>query len=350
MIDVVVIGAGISGLSAARYLAAIGLTVVVLEKSRGVGGRAATRRIDKPHGETHLLVFDHGAQFFAARDPQFREQVDEWISGGVCFEWATGFYTWDGTSLQLPDKQWEAPRYACHEGMSALGKHLGTGFLIRRDFRVGWVKESRQGWHIGAAESSPGEALEARALFCSAPVPQSLELLGEHLSEEHRALMGNMRYGRCLAVMAFFETMPAIPDWRAIQVRDPGSSLSWISWDSSKRYPDAPRGSFVLHASPEFSARQELSAGEAQEQAQKVMLQDATQIVGSWFATHSFTARHLWRYAIPLVSGLPAGFLNAQCVHPLYLVGDGMCGGRIEGAWLSGRRAAEHFLKRFEEA
>jgi predicted NAD/FAD-dependent oxidoreductase len=41
----VVVGAGIAGLSAAEVLQARGVTVVVLEKSRGVGGRLATRRI-----------------------------------------------------------------------------------------------------------------------------------------------------------------------------------------------------------------------------------------------------------------------------------------------------------------
>ena len=213
MHDVAVIGAGLSGLSAARHLAQSGLDVVVLEKSRGVGGRAATRRMDSPSGETTPLIFDHGAQFFTARDPLFQKQVEEWISAGICFEWAKGFHTWDGTSLLLPEKKWEAPRYACHEGMSALGKHLGTGLLIRRDFRVGSLTENQKGWHIGPAESSPGEAIQARAVFSSAPVPQSLELLGEHFSEEDRDLMGNMTYGRCLVCMANFENMRAIPDW-----------------------------------------------------------------------------------------------------------------------------------------
>ena len=221
MHDVAVIGAGLSGLSAARHLAKSGLDVLVLEKSRGLGGRAATRRIEWPGPGGKSLIFDHGAQFFTARNPLFRQQVQEWISAGICFEWASGFHTWDGLSLKPPDKQWEAPRYACHQGLSALGKDLGTGLLIRRGFRVGSVRGNRNGWLLSPAESGHGEAVQARAVICSAPVPQTLEILGEQFSEANRKLLGTMAYGRSLAVMAFFDQMPAAPEWKGVQIRDP---------------------------------------------------------------------------------------------------------------------------------
>ena len=60
--DVIVIGAGVSGLLAAARCATASSRVVVFDKGRGVGGRLATRRTDSG-------VFDHGAQFFTARDP-----------------------------------------------------------------------------------------------------------------------------------------------------------------------------------------------------------------------------------------------------------------------------------------
>lgn len=50
---VAVFGAGLSGLAAAGRLAAAGHEVCVLEKSRGLGGRMATRR-------TEGTVLDHG--------------------------------------------------------------------------------------------------------------------------------------------------------------------------------------------------------------------------------------------------------------------------------------------------
>ena len=44
MIDIVVIGAGMSGIACARVLRAAGLPVRLIDKGRGVGGRMATRR------------------------------------------------------------------------------------------------------------------------------------------------------------------------------------------------------------------------------------------------------------------------------------------------------------------
>ncbi|NBX83769.1 FAD-dependent oxidoreductase [bacterium] len=60
-----VIGAGISGLASARALQDQGFSVAILEKSRGLGGRMATRRDENG-------LWDHGVP---------------WFSNGVRREW-----------------------------------------------------------------------------------------------------------------------------------------------------------------------------------------------------------------------------------------------------------------------
>src|SRR3712207_9580914 len=71
----IVVGAGISGLLAARELQAEGWRVTVLDKGRGVGGRMATRRVGGGN-------FDHGAQFFTVRGGRFAGLVEGWAAGG----------------------------------------------------------------------------------------------------------------------------------------------------------------------------------------------------------------------------------------------------------------------------
>ena len=60
MSDVVVIGAGMSGIACARALQAEGVPVRLIDKGRGIGGRMATRRTAVA-GKT--ITFDHGAQY-----------------------------------------------------------------------------------------------------------------------------------------------------------------------------------------------------------------------------------------------------------------------------------------------
>ena len=114
----IVVGAGLSGLMAARTLVARGWNVTVLDKGRGVGGRMATRRITTPDGAT--AIFDHGAQFFTVRDPVFGELVSDWVAQGVVREWCRGFGNDDGH-----------PRYVANNGMTALAKNLARDLDVR---------------------------------------------------------------------------------------------------------------------------------------------------------------------------------------------------------------------------
>ncbi len=68
--DIIIIGAGITGLSCARRLRQAGVPALVLERARGVGGRCATRRVE---GQP----VDHGVIFLHGSDPDFLAALDE---------------------------------------------------------------------------------------------------------------------------------------------------------------------------------------------------------------------------------------------------------------------------------
>eukprot|EP01037_Dinobryon_pediforme_P036569 gene36570-43577_t len=56
------------------------MSVVVFEKSHGLGGRMATRR-------TPFGTFDHGAQYFTARNDDFVAVVDDMRASGDSAAW-----------------------------------------------------------------------------------------------------------------------------------------------------------------------------------------------------------------------------------------------------------------------
>ncbi len=115
----VVVGAGISGLVAARELSAAGWQVVVLEEASGVGGRMATCRIGKG-------TFDHGAQFFTVRSERFERLVAGWLEANVVEEWTRGFA--DAEGKHNYDGH---PRYRGSEGMISIPRYLACGLDVR---------------------------------------------------------------------------------------------------------------------------------------------------------------------------------------------------------------------------
>lgn len=67
--DVVIVGAGLAGLAAARRLSDAGVDVAVLESNDSVGGRVRTDRIDG-------LILDHGFQLYNPAYPEAARVLD----------------------------------------------------------------------------------------------------------------------------------------------------------------------------------------------------------------------------------------------------------------------------------
>ena len=114
-----VIGAGMAGVSCARQLAQAGWSVTLLDKSRGWGGRMATRK-------TEFGSFDHGAQYFTVRDARFEQLVGE--LGELVQPWAPEtmrVLDQEGLALAASPAAAET-HWVASPGMSALARALGA--------------------------------------------------------------------------------------------------------------------------------------------------------------------------------------------------------------------------------
>jgi renalase len=308
----VVVGAGISGLLAAKTLNEIGWTVTVLDKSRGVGGRMATTRVGKGN-------FDLGAQFFTVRGARFADLVEDWLEAGVATEWTRGFADSEGR----PNED-GYPRYRGAEGMTSIPKYICRGLDVRTGERVVRVDDNDDGWEV-VCES--GSRVAGNALVLTAPVPQALDLVS---SGSYSLPDGARRH---------LEDSTGVPEPGGMQIR--GEPLDWISDNRRKGISEAP--AVTIHAGPEWS-RSHFEDEETE--ITKAMISRAGDHLGTDLAPAVVeTSLARWRYSW-VTNPHPDPCLVASDDPPLVFCGDAFGQPKVEGAALSGLAAADHILGR----
>lgn len=144
MTDIAVIGAGIAGLVCAQQLSQAGYSVLVVEKSRGLGGRLATRRL-------HGTWADHGACYLKPKG----ELLGRFVEILRCL--TTSRFSTRGLS-------------------SDIAKSLVPGLEILLNQRVIAITPTPENsWRLTLESSN--EELTAKALVVAIPAPQTVMLL-----------------------------------------------------------------------------------------------------------------------------------------------------------------------------
>lgn len=311
---VIVVGAGLSGLMAARGLHAAGHDVTVFDKGRGVGGRLATRRIGD-------AVVDHGAQFFTVRTDRFAAHVDEWVRLGVVHEWCRGFAVHDGH-----------PRYVGTSGMTGIAKHLALGLDVRTGTLAFTLADVDGGLVVKTDDGIPHEA---DRVIVTTPTPQAFGFLmnvGLELPEGLRS----GEYVRTLGLLAVLDSDDhAVPPPGGVQ--DPDGVFQFVGDNKAKGISPVP--ALTFHFSPGFSAGH---YDDDPESLHSLMRESVQPWLGRARIVESQVKK--WRFATPLA------------VHPdpcwvspdgrVVMAGDAFAGPRVEAAALSGLAAADALSSR----
>jgi renalase len=319
-----VIGAGIAGLACAQTLHSSGVEVTVLEKSRGVGGRVATRRIDGG------VTFDHGAQYFRVRDTVFAARVRQWCAAGTAAVWQGRIVTLNqGVVTDLAEPQ---DRYVGVPGMNAIAKSLATGLDVRTNVKAQSIRRLDGRWQLEDATGTPYGPFDV--VISTAPPPQTTGLYGD-LAAILAEPFSLVTMAPCWAVMLRLRAPMQVP-YDAAFVQD--SPLSWIARNSSKPQRDAAE-CWVLHASANWS-RDHLE--ESAETIAQTLIEQLWQATQQASQSLQFTVAHRWRYALPQEPLSPRFVLDWDV--NLGACGDWCGGPRVEGAFLSGLAMAAAVL------
>jgi hypothetical protein len=319
-VRVVVVGAGIAGLMAARSLVDRGHDVTVFDRARSPGGRLATRRIAGAR-------VDHGAQFFTVRSDEFAEHVERWRADGIVREWSRGFG-------DVPDGH---PRYMAEGGMNALAKHVAaTPEHPRLDVRCNSLvfaihRHAGAGaeWEVTLDDAS---VTSCDALVVTCPLPQSYSLLvstGVAVPD----LLWRTDYERTLALLAVLDRPSAIAAPGGVQRAAP---FQFVADNALKGVSDVP--ALTLHADAAWSSAHWDCTND---EVAKELTELARRYLGDAQVTVCQVKR--WRFATPAAIW-PEECWSAEDGSRVVLAGDAFAGPKVEGAARSGLAAAARIL------
>jgi renalase len=335
---IAVIGAGVAGLTCARKLQQAGRRVVVFDKSRGLGGRLATRRLSGTHA-------DHGVCYLQPKGAAFGQLIDELVNEQILRIWTQGIHRLSADGVLQPPVKF-APCYAAPTGANAIARYLGQNLEIIKGQAITTISPIGNGWQLSSADGQ----WNAEQVVVAVPPAQALaitegasEAIAGMVTDPHSSeQMSRVNFTTSITAIAVFpksqQAAAAQLTWQGIQGID-HPVLGWIGLDSSKQL-EPLQPVLVVQSSAAFAA-ENFDAPDLEVIGKRLLASAAPFAMG--LNTPEILQVHRWGYAFAQ-NPLPDLFLTAQVQAPLYFCGDWCGGNRVESAFLSGLAVAEKIL------
>ena len=178
---VTIIGAGAAGLTCARQLIENGFKVSIFDKSRGTGGRIATRRIENG-------LFNHGA----SRIPDFR----------YCNSLPENLKKLLETAVELRVLIPQDNYYTSFASMKTFITYLSEGLEIKKNTEITSVKRINLGVELGLKNNDKIQVRDS-FLILSIPQPQVLTLLNSDFPEISKLVQPAKMFSSVSGLFAF---------------------------------------------------------------------------------------------------------------------------------------------------
>ncbi|GCE20316.1 NAD(P)/FAD-dependent oxidoreductase [Dictyobacter kobayashii] len=341
MPSVAILGAGMSGLAAAHSFQDAGYTVTLFEKSRGVGGRAATRKREG-------FIYDHGAQYVKEGTPASLALITERFRTPDLIDIKKPVWIFDGQGhIQAGDEKQNAEQKLNYRnGLTTLPKKMATGLSIQFETRIINVQQEASGWRL--YDSAGYNYAGFDFLFITLPAPQARKLIQASqietaLQQEIIQRLTPASYNPLLSIILGYHPQPRTRPYYALVNSDKKHPISWLAWEHEKAPERVPpeSGMLIAQMGPEYSAaHMETSDTECIQQVAQMI----AQLLQEELLSPIFTDIQRWRYALP-AQKVDGDALNAKTLpQRLAFSGDAFVGGRLHLAMEHGIMVAQQLI------
>lgn len=303
--NLAIIGAGLAGCSMAYFAQKQGVSAILLDKSRGTGGRAGSKRLD--NGSVEL-----GASIISFHDPNLMTLRDTLLNENVLASWQSGHVG--------------VPR------MSSITRFLAGDTPLMTQNRVQHLEQQNGLWLLRDDSYQP--ILKAQTVAIATPATQAAMLLATVPNCPNLLLNANQSSSA---------TQPQWSMWLKTVKSDqpplqllPNNILQTLIKDSDKpqRYQD-DQDTWVIQSTPLWS-KQHIDEDKAK--VQTAMIEAFQSVTGLQALEQGEPHRWLLGRQAVVTSDKP--FLYDAPLK-LIVIGDWLCQGDGEGAVLSAKFAAD---------
>lgn len=341
MPSIAIIGAGSSGLAAAHTLLDSGQAVTIFEKSRGVGGRAATRTYEG-------FTYDYGANYIKPGSPASVELITQRFYTSDLIDIKKPVWTFDSSEhIQEGDSAQNAePKWSYRHGLTTLSQRMAEGLDIHLTTRIARIQQQTNAWTL---YSDSGQTVGTfDQLLITIPATQAISLVQasqfrQNLGTAINSQLEEARYNVLISVLFGYKPRPRIRPYYALVNTDRAHVISWLSWEHEKNPERAPADAGLLMAQMAPLYSQEHWQATDEEIYRDVAPRIAS-LINETLPDPYFTDIQRWRYALPTQKA-NADALNAMTLPSgLAFCGDGFVGGRVHLALEHGIKVAQQLI------
>ena len=325
MKNVAVIGAGITGITLANLLQKK-FNLTVFEKSRGVGGRMATRRAEP-------YQFNHGAQYFKIENKEFKDFLQPLILNKIIKPLEANQIEILNKEVIKRTKIYNKQYFTAESKMNSVVKYLiNNNFSIKLLCKIEKIIKENDKWFLidsGQVSFGPYDWL-----IITIPPNQAKEILYNNF--KFLDIIKKIKMRSCYSLMLGFDIFEEFDFDTALFLNE---DIQWLSMRKiileNKAYYN-----LLINSSYNFA---EQNINGSKDKISDHLIKQVSDILKCKLNNYEHKALHFWKYAMSEKNNNLGSLLDED--FKIIVCGDWCMNGKVEGGFLSAKDAVNKLLK-----